>query len=166
VAELADALASGASDRKIIGVRLSSSAQIRKIFMSDCIFCKIANKEVPSFHIWDDNDLFAFLDIQPMNPGHILIIPKKHAETIYDLPNDIYEKLFTTARALSAPLQRATGSKKIGLAVEGFGVAHAHVHLVPLHQPNELDPHRAQRMDDDELQRIAEKIKKELTTEH
>jgi histidine triad (HIT) family protein len=132
--------------------------------MTDCIFCKIANKETPSFHIWDDGDFFAFLDIQPMNPGHILIIPKKHAETVYDLSAPLYENLFNVARMLRTPLQKATGSKKIGLAVEGFGVPHAHLHLVPLHQPNELDPHRARRMDDDELKAIAEKIKKELKT--
>jgi histidine triad (HIT) family protein len=103
-----------------------------------------------------------FLDVNPVNPGHLLIIPKEHVESVFDLPDEQYKNIFETAKALSTPLQNAMQSRKIGIAVEGFGVSHAHVHLVPLHNPNELNPERATHMDDEILATIAEKIAAEI----
>ena len=103
-----------------------------------------------------------FLDVNPVNPGHLLIIPKEHTESVFDLPDEQYKNIFEAAKALSTPLQNAMQSRKIGIAVEGFGVPHAHVHLVPLHNPNELNPERATHMDEEVLVTIAEKIKAEI----
>ncbi len=130
--------------------------------MADCIFCKIVGKEIPAHIIKEDENVLVFLDVNPVNPGHLLIIPKEHIESVFDLPDEQYKKVFGTAKALSTPLQNAMQSRKIGIAVEGFGMPHAHVHLVPLHNPNELDPDRATHMDDESLAAIAEKIKKEV----
>lgn len=131
--------------------------------MPDCIFCKIADKEIPANVVWENERFLAFTDVNPVNPGHLLIIPKEHTDLIFDLRDDVYAEIFMIAKTLSAPLKRATGAKRIGIAVEGFGVAHAHVHLVPLHGPHELNPERAQRMDDGELKAIAGKIIGEIT---
>ena len=130
--------------------------------MADCIFCKIVEKEIPAHIVREDDDFLIFLDVNPVNPGHLLIIPKKHIESVFDLPDKQYKNIFEVAKALSTPLQNAMQAKKIGIAVEGFGVPHAHVHLVPLYNPNELNPERATHMGEDELAPIAEKIKAEV----
>jgi len=130
--------------------------------MAECIFCKIVTKEIPSFVVWEDNRFLAFLDVQPVNPGHLLIIPKEHIENIFDMPDDLYEGIYKTAKALSAPLQSAMSSVRVGMVVEGFGVPHAHLHLVPINNAHELDSSRAKPMPADDLAAIAEKIKKEV----
>jgi histidine triad (HIT) family protein len=130
--------------------------------MADCIFCKIVGREIPTHIIKEDENVLVFLDVNPVNPGHLLIIPKVHVESVFDLPDEQYKNIFETAKALSTPLQNAMQSRKIGIAVEGFGVPHAHVHLVPLHNPNELNPERATHMDEEVLVTIAEKIKAEI----
>jgi histidine triad (HIT) family protein len=130
--------------------------------MADCIFCKIVGREIPTHIIKEDENVLVFLDVNPVNPGHLLIIPKVHIESVFNMPDEQYKNIFETAKALSTPLQNAMQSRKIGIAVEGFGVPHAHVHLVPLHNPNELNPERATHMDDETLAPIAEKIKAEI----
>jgi len=130
--------------------------------MADCIFCKIIEKDIPAHIVWEDNQFLAFLDVNPVNPGHLLIIPKEHVESIFDLKDEQYKKVFEIAKTLSTPLQNAMQAKKIGIAVEGFGVPHAHVHLVPLHAGNQLNPERATHMDEETLAPIAEKIKNEV----
>ena len=161
MAELADALASGASDRKIIGVQLPSPAH-NILFMADCVFCKIIEKEIPAHIIWENGQFLAFLDVNPVNPGHLLIIPKEHIESVFDLPGEQYDNIFKTAKALSTPLQNAMGSKRVGMVVEGFGMPHAHLHLVPINHGHDLDSIHARPMPNDELSATAEKIKKEV----
>jgi len=130
--------------------------------MEDCIFCKVVAKEIPHSLVWEGDRFVAFLDIHPVNPGHLLIVPKEHVESIFDMPSDRYEELFQTAKALSAPLQKAMGSVRVGMVIEGFGMPHAHLHLVPINGPHELDSTRARSMPAEELAAIAEKIKSEV----
>jgi histidine triad (HIT) family protein len=130
--------------------------------MPDCIFCKIAAKEIPAHVVWENEKFLAFADVRPVNPGHLLIIPKDHVDLIFDLPDDRYAEIFMIAKRLSAPLKRATDAKRIGIAIEGFGVAHAHLHLVPLNGPNELNPERARAMDEKEIEAITKKIKDQI----
>jgi histidine triad (HIT) family protein len=130
--------------------------------MAECIFCKIVAKEIPSFLVWEDDRFMAFLDLQPVNPGHLLIIPKEHIENIFDMPDGLYEEIFNIAKALSTPLQNAMKSGKVGMAVEGFGVPHAHLHLIPINHSGEIDSSRAKPMAAEELAAIAEKIKAEV----
>ncbi len=130
--------------------------------MADCIFCKIIAKDIPSYSVWEGDQFVAFLDLCPVNPGHLLIIPREHIENIFDMPDGLYQGLFKSAKALSAPLQKAMRSVKVGIAIEGFGVPHVHLHLVPINHGNELNPERAKPMPSEELAEIAEKIKKEV----
>jgi histidine triad (HIT) family protein len=127
--------------------------------MPDCIFCKIINKEIPAHIVWENDRFIAMLDIRPVNPGHLLIIPREHIETIFDIPQPLYNELFETAKALSRPLQQAMSSTKVGVVVEGFGVPHAHVHLIPINHAHELDSSRAKSMAEEELAEVANKIK-------
>lgn len=130
--------------------------------MENCIFCKIIKKEIPASSVWEDDRFLAFLDVQPVNPGHLLIIPKEHIENIFDMPDGLYEEIFKTAKALSMPLQKAMSSARVGIVVEGFGVPHTHIHLVPINKPHDLDSSRAKPMAAEKLAEIAEKIKQEV----
>lgn len=127
--------------------------------MQDCIFCKIIEGSAPAHKIWEDENFLAFLSIGQINPGHTLLITKKHVDYIFDLEEPLYSKIFQTAKHLSQTLQEAMQAKRIGVAIEGFSVPHNHIHLVPVNGGNELDPNRAIRLSDEELAKIAVKIR-------
>ena len=100
--------------------------------MNNCIFCEIIKNKIPSYKIWEDDQFLAFLDINPIQPGHTLLIPKKHVNYLFDLDKSLYQNLFQIAKQLSKPLQQAVNSKRVGLIVEGFAMPHAHLHLIPI----------------------------------
>lgn len=127
--------------------------------MQSCVFCKIVKGEIPAVNIFEDDDFLAFLDVKPINPGHLLLVPKKHTEYMFDLPDEDYLKISLKAKELAVVLKEKLQSQKIGLVVEGFGVLHVHVHLIPINGANELNPERAKPMSGEELKKIAEKIK-------
>ncbi|MFH0738158.1 MAG: HIT family protein [Candidatus Micrarchaeota archaeon] len=130
--------------------------------MTDCIFCKIAQGEIPCSRIWEDERFIAFLDINPVNPGHTLLIPKTHTDNVFDIDEENYSNLFLAAKLLSKPLQKALGAKRVGIIIEGFLVHHAHIHLIPLNHGNELDFSRARKASPEELAETARKIKQHL----
>jgi len=125
---------------------------------NECVFCKIIRGDIPSIKIWEDEKFFAFLDINPINPGHTLLIPKRHHDYLFDLEDEEYKELMLTAKKIAGILKDKLNPKRVGLAVEGFFVPHVHIHLVPLNKGNELNPERAKRMDVEELNRIAKRI--------
>jgi histidine triad (HIT) family protein len=130
--------------------------------MDNCIFCKIVEDVEPAHRVWESEQFLAFLSIHPCNPGHICLIPKKHVDYVFDLDDPLYFGLFQAAKELSEPLKVATESKRIGIAAEGFTVPHVHLHLVPLFNEDELDPHRHIKQNQEELAKMAEKIRKEV----
>lgn len=132
--------------------------------MKDCIFCKIAINEIPSDKVYEDKDFLAFLDIKPVNPGHILVITKKHFRWIWDVDN--FGKYFETIKKIEKGIERAMKIDCVRLAVEGNEVHHSHVHLIPKF-PNDgfggffkSDEHKD--IPKEEMNKIAEKIKKEI----
>jgi histidine triad (HIT) family protein len=126
--------------------------------MSNCMFCKIISKEISSYIIYEDDTFLAILDRNPINPGHILLLPKKHDDYIFDLDENTYLRLLSKARELAVLIKKGTDCKRVGMAVEGFGVPHIHIHLVPVNSGNELNPERAKSTSDEELKSIKEKI--------
>ena len=129
--------------------------------MRDCIFCRIVKNEAPSHKVWENENFLAFLTLGALNAGHTILIPKVHIDYVFEMPEPFYSEIFQAAKRLSKPLQTAMKSKRIGIIVEGFTVPHVHLHLVPLHNEDEIDPRRVIKMSAQELTRIAEKIKKE-----
>jgi histidine triad (HIT) family protein len=123
----------------------------------DCIFCKIVKGEIPSVKIWEDEKYLAFLDMNPINPGHALLIPKKHDDYIFDLNNEEYSELMLKAKEVAKLLKEKLNPKRIGIIVEGFGVSHVHIHLVPINFPDEICNKR-KPIDSEELNKIAERI--------
>jgi histidine triad (HIT) family protein len=130
--------------------------------MDECIFCKIASGKIPCTRLYEDGAVLAFLDINPINPGHSLVIPKRHVESVFAMGAQEYSALFERARLLSEPLKKATGAKRAGIIVEGFLVPHAHVHIVPLHHGGELSFSRARKAAPAELEDMARRIRQHL----
>ncbi len=126
--------------------------------MENCIFCKIIKGEIPCVKIWEDEKYLAFLDANPINPGHTLMLPKKHTDYMFDLEDDEYCELMLNTKKVGIELKSKLKPKKIGVVVEGFGVAHVHVHLVPINKGLELNPLNAKPAKIEELRKLAEKI--------
>ncbi|HPV03474.1 MAG TPA: HIT domain-containing protein [Myxococcota bacterium] len=104
--------------------------------MNDCIFCKIVQGLIPSAKIYEDDDFLAFLDIRPANHGHVLIIPKVHAERVTDLPESILSRELVLAARIAAAVLAATGMTDFNLfntngAASGQEVFHHHLHVIP-----------------------------------
>jgi histidine triad (HIT) family protein len=97
------------------------------------IFTKIANGEIPSYKVAENENFYAFLDINPLTEGHTLVIPKyTEADYIFDLDNDTYNGLCSFAREVAKAIKSAIPCKRVGVAVLGMEVPHTHIHLVPM----------------------------------
>ena len=96
------------------------------------IFSRIAAGEIPSFKVAEDDRHFAFLDITPVHPGHVLVIPKKEVDYIFDLSDDEYSALMLFSKRVAKAIKKAIPCKKVGVTVIGLDVPHTHVHLVPM----------------------------------
>lgn len=135
--------------------------------MDDCIFCKLARKEIPAHTVWESDSMFAFLDLFPIQPGHVLVIPKQHAPDVFQLPESTYLDLMRSARHVAAAVNAAQKPARMGLLVAGWEVPHAHVHVVPMQDIHDLTSKRIlegtrSKADDAELQRIAAAIRSQL----
>ena len=99
--------------------------------MADSIFSKIIRGEIPSHKVYEDELTFAFLDIHPKTPGHVLVVPKKEVDEFQDLPDKDYSALMQTVKKVASRQKEVLGAKRIGLEVIGVDVPHAHVHVFP-----------------------------------
>src|SRR4051812_45696769 len=99
--------------------------------MENCIFCKIAKAEIPSQKVYEDDTVFAFLDIQPKAPGHTLLIPKAHYQWFEELPDDLSDHLFRIAKQLARDMKKKNDVDYVRLGIVGKDVPHAHIHLIP-----------------------------------
>lgn len=135
--------------------------------MENCIFCRIVKGEVPSYKVYENRDFFAFLDITPLNPGHTLLIPKKHIQWVNDY--EPFCDYWKTARKISKTIQKALNPLVVSYMVYGLGVPHAHIHLIPKFEndahPAGPNPEKTMKISDKEMKRIAEKIRKSFLTE-
>jgi len=127
----------------------------------ECLFCKAVAGEWAVPKLWEDKQFLAFLDSRPVHPGHTLIIPKAHVNSIFNVDEPVYVGLFEAARILAEPIRQFAGTPRIGFAVEGFGVPHAHLHVVPLNHGGELLPDRSKAplAPKAELEKVAEAIR-------
>lgn len=105
--------------------------------MKDCIFCKIANKEIPSHIVYEDNDFLAFLDINPQSPGHVQVIPKKHYRWVWEVPDA--GEYFEVVKKLAVAQQKAFNTEWILSKIVGDEVEHAHIWIYPAVKGNLTD---------------------------
>jgi histidine triad (HIT) family protein len=103
------------------------------------IFTKIINGEIPCHKIAETDEFLAFLDIMPLVEGHTLVIPKKEVDYIFDLEEDYFQRLWAFARSVAPAVEKAIPCKRIGVAVIGLEVPHAHIHLVPLNHVGDIN---------------------------
>lgn len=128
--------------------------------MGECIFCKIIKGEIPSYKITESEQFLAFLSIAPINPGHTLIIPKKHSGYFFEMDDDSLRKILLFSKPIALALVKALKPKtgKVGMMVAGLQVPHSHLHLIPMDGEGDLTFSRAQSADKEELKAVLEKI--------
>jgi len=129
--------------------------------MKPTIFTKIINGNIPSHKVYEDEKTFAFLDIHPVTEGHVLVVPKKQVEFIWDLDPSDYQAVMTTVQKVGVHLREALGVPYVGLRVVGVDVPHAHVQIIPFTEASELDyhPDTTAEPDHSALAALAEKIR-------
>ncbi|AWX44152.1 putative HIT-like protein [Flagellimonas maritima] len=123
------------------------------------IFTKIINGEIPCYKIAEDEDNFAFLDINPNSKGHTLCVPKKEVDKLSDLDEESYTKLMAFSRKVGKAIEASVPCKRVGMTVIGLEVPHVHVHLIPLHTMKNATFQYKEKMEPEEFETIAEKIK-------
>ena len=126
------------------------------------IFDKIISGEIPSHKIAENDDFLAFLDVFPVQRGHVLVIPKKPVDYIFDLENEDFIALHLFSKRVAVGLRKAIPCKKIGVAVIGLEVPHAHIHLVPMNAISDMDFGNKLKMTQEELADLAILIRTEI----
>ena len=135
--------------------------------MESCIFCKIIAGEIPSYKLYEDDKTMAFLDIHPVNPGHTLVIPKKHSTNILDIEPEDWAAVAETTRKMSQILHDTVVADGINLRMNnrehaGQDVDHPHVHIVPRHKGDGLKLWPGKSYKEGEAETIVEKIRASL----
>ena len=127
------------------------------------IFSKIVNGEIPCYKVAEDDRYLAFLDIFPLVVGHVLVIPKAETDYLFDLDDQDYGGLMLFSKRIAIAIKKAFPCKKIGVAVLGLEVPHAHIHLVPLNSESDINFSKAKlKLTSEEFTSIAAKITKEF----
>ncbi len=126
------------------------------------IFTKIINGEIPSYKIAEDDNFFAFLDINPNAKGHTLCVPKKEVDKIMDLDEETYMGLMAFSRKVGKAIEAAIDCKRVGMTVIGLEVPHVHVHLIPLNDMKDATFQHKVSIDSNEFIEIAKKIRSRI----
>lgn len=126
------------------------------------IFTKIVNGEIPAYKIAEDDRYLAFLDVNPNAKGHTLCIPKEEINKIFDMEEDHYLGLMQFARKVAKAIEKTVPCKRIGVAVVGLEVPHVHVHLIPLHDMDDMRFQRKVTLTKEEFETLAQQIQEQL----
>jgi len=127
------------------------------------IFTKIINREIPAYIISENNKFIAFLDINPLSIGHTLVVPKKEIDHFFDLDDDFLTEILLFSKKISKAIKKVTRCNRVGLSVIGLEIPHAHLHLVPLNEMNDIDFNKKKiSLKDSELNAICKKIQSEI----
>lgn len=126
------------------------------------IFTKIINGEIPCYKVAEDENFFAFLDINPNAKGHTLCIPKKEVDKIFDLDQETYLGLMEFSRKVALAIKKVVPCKRVGMSVIGLEVPHVHVHLIPLNSMDEATFQNKVKMKSEEFETLAAKVGQNL----
>ncbi len=123
------------------------------------IFTKIINGEIPSYKVAENDEFFAFLDINPLVEGHVLVIPKKEIDYIFDIDNELYARFFVFAKELAKAIEKVISCERIGISVVGLEVPHAHIHLIPINNVEDMSFTKQRvKMSSESMVRLAQSI--------
>lgn len=127
------------------------------------VFTKIVNGDIPSFKIAENDRYYAFLDINPLAKGHTLVIPKQEIDYMFDLDDDLLAGLMVFSKKVARAIGKAIDCKRVGVAVLGLEVPHAHIHLIPLQSETDISFSNPKlKFSQEEFEQIAEAIRLEL----
>lgn len=126
------------------------------------VFSKIIAGEIPCHKIAENENYFAFLDIMPVAKGHTLIIPKKEIDYIFDLEDEYLSGMIVFAKKIATAIEKAVPCKRIGVAVVGLEVPHAHIHLIPINHVSDINFSHKIKISSEELAKIADAIREKL----
>ncbi|MFZ0599763.1 MAG: HIT family protein [Flavobacterium sp.] len=126
------------------------------------IFTKIVNGEIPSYKIAEDDKYLAFLDVNPNAKGHTLCIPKQEIDKIFEMDDELYLGLMKFSKKIAIALEKTVPCKRVGMAVVGLEVPHAHVHLIPLNEMDEMRFHNKVSLSKEEFEALAKSIQANL----
>jgi histidine triad (HIT) family protein len=127
------------------------------------IFSKIIRGEIPCYKIAENEEFFAFLDISPLAKGHVLIVPKREVDKYFDLNSDEIYGINLFAKGIALAIENAIPCKRVGVAIVGLEVPHAHIHLIPLNSVEDINFERQKlKLSQEEFEEIAEAIRKQL----
>ena len=127
------------------------------------IFTKIINGEIPCYKVAENDDFFAFLDINPNAKGHTLVVPKKEVNRLFDLDKVTYTKLMEFSRKIAIALEKVVPCERIGMSVIGLEVPHVHVHLIPLNAMEDIQFKKKISLKPEEFEEVAKSISEALT---
>ena len=129
------------------------------------IFSKIVRGEIQCYRIAENDEFLAFLDVNPLTEGHVLVIPKKETDYIFDIEDDDYMGMWVFAKIVAQGIKKAFPCKKVGVAVVGLEVAHAHIHLIPLNHVQDMNFERPKlTLEKDVMESIAENIREAISS--
>ncbi|KVV14552.1 HIT family protein [Flavobacterium sp. TAB 87] len=126
------------------------------------IFTKIVNGEIPCYKIAEDADFLAFLDVNPNAKGHTLCIPKQEVDKLFDLPDELYLGLMAFSKKVAAAIEKTISCNRVGMAVVGLEVPHAHVHLIPLNVMDDMRFEKKISLTKEEMEQVAKDIQANL----
>ncbi len=126
------------------------------------IFSRIVAGEIPAHRLREDDRFLAFLDVRPIRPGHALVIPKEEIDHFFELPDDLLGELMVFAKPVANAIRSVTGAARVGCAVVGVEVPHAHLHLIPVDSVGDLDFRKASPAQQDDLAAMADRIRAKL----
>lgn len=127
------------------------------------IFSKIVSGELPAYKVAESNDYLAFLDIQPLTRGHVLVIPKRETDYIFDIADEEYMGMWVFAKIVAQGIKKVFPCPKVGVAVVGLEVAHAHIHLMPIHTVQDMSFERPKlSLPTEEMEEISKKIREAI----
>jgi histidine triad (HIT) family protein len=131
------------------------------------IFSRIVSGEIPSYKVAEDEKNYAFLDINPVAPGHVLVIPKKEVDYIFDLEDEDYVSLQMFAKRVAVAMKKTMPCQRVGVAVMGMEVPHTHIHLIPINVESDMNFFKEKAVvAPEEMARIAQSIAEEMQETH
>ena len=123
------------------------------------IFTKIVSGEIPSYKIYENDEFYAFLDINPLAKGHALLIPKKEVDYLFDVEDALLSEMIVVAKKIAKAIEKAITCNRVGLMVIGLEVPHAHIHLIPILQEGDMNlSNERVELSEDQFENIAKKI--------
>ena len=123
------------------------------------LFTRIIEGEIPSYKVAEDNEFYAFLDINPVQPAHTLVVPRQEVDYIFDLEDELLGRMMAFAKKIAQQIQEVTACRKVAVLVLGLEVNHAHIHLIPINSEGDIDLKHKLQLPQAEMERIAAELR-------